>query len=125
MSSFDGILFGNGDDVGNFCYPNELPMIMIKILCPPVGVYWEQSKCGFPNVNRIVLNFIYTTLLYFPGLVHAISVQDACPGKKGVTRFGIVDGILTIIGLLFCLKLVRMFIRVIGYKIGMIERPPE
>ena len=125
MSSFDGILFGNGDDVGNFCYPNELPMLMIKIICPPLGVFWEQSKCGFPNVVRIIKNFIFTTFFYFPGLIHAIMVQDACPEKKTLVKFGILDGILTIIGLYLCYKLSRMFIRVIGYKLGMIDRPPE
>lgn len=125
MSSFDGAIYGNGDDVGNFCYPNELPMLMIKILCPPLGVYWEQSRCGFPDITRIIKNLIFTTLFYFPGLVHAISVQDACPEKKTLQSFGILDGILTIIGLLFCFKLVRMFIRVIGYKLGMIDRPSE
>tara|TARA_B100000927_G_C16086765_1_gene317490 strand:+ start:89 stop:466 length:378 start_codon:yes stop_codon:yes gene_type:complete len=125
MSSFDGILFGNGDDVGNFCYPNELPILMIKIICPPLGVYWEQSKCGFPDVVRIIKNFIFTTFFYFPGLIHAISVQDACPDKKSFKNLGILDGVLTIIGLYLCYKLFRMFIRVIGYKLGMIDRPPE
>ena len=85
MSSFDGAIYGNGDDVGNFCYPNELPMLMIKIICPPLGVFWEQSKCGFPNVVRIIKNFIFTTFFYFPGLIYAIN-EISCRAKVRVTE---------------------------------------
>ncbi len=72
MTAFERLMYG-GFGYGKICVPKGLPQLILTILFPPAGVFYEEYKAGFPNVTRIVMNFILTALFYFPGLIHALS----------------------------------------------------
>lgn len=62
-----------------FCYPNELKDIVLMVLFPPLWVLLKEihSKNPLTNIIRIVFNFIFTSIFYFPGLIHAMMIFRA------------------------------------------------
>ena len=72
QSTYDKFMDG-GLGYGSICFPAALPKILIMIIFPPLAVFLEQYKRGFPRVDKIVLNFVLTACFYFPGLLHALS----------------------------------------------------
>lgn len=56
------------------CYINPdgsvpFPVVIITVLCPPVGVFMEYGIIGW---LKILVCFILTLLFYFPGLIYAL-----------------------------------------------------
>ena len=58
------------------CFPKELGSMILILLFPPLFVFMKELKASppFKNFGRIVVNFILTSMLYFPGLIHAMSI---------------------------------------------------
>lgn len=71
-TAFERLMYG-GFGYGKMCIPAGLGQLILTILFPPAGVFYEEYKTGFKNVSRIVMNFILTACFYFPGLIHALS----------------------------------------------------
>lgn len=71
-TAFEKLMYG-GFGYGKICIPKGLGQLLLTILFPPAGVFYEEYRGGFKNINRIVMNFILTALFYFPGLIHALS----------------------------------------------------
>jgi len=55
-------------------------MYLLAILCPPIAVLLTGKPI------QAVLNFFLSLLLYFPGLIHAMSVVGASKADKRVKR---------------------------------------
>lgn len=72
MTAFEQFMYG-GFGYGKICYPAGLGQLIVTVLFPPAGVFYEEYKTGFKNPNRIIMNFILTALFYFPGLIHALT----------------------------------------------------
>ena len=47
------------------------------VIFPPLWVFLKElrNKDSFPNIYRIILNIILTSMFYFPGLVHAMTIM--------------------------------------------------
>lgn len=60
----------------SFCYPAELKDIILIVLFPPLWVLLKEiySKKPLTNIMRVVFNFIFTSIFYFPGLIHAMMI---------------------------------------------------
>lgn len=56
------------DDI---CLPKKTLNNIITILFPPLGLYLKQVKNKNTNMKKIIICFILTGLLYFPGLIYA------------------------------------------------------
>ena len=72
MSAIDRFLYG-GMGNGTICIPRFFPDILMVILFPPLAVFIQQYRAGFPDVKQIVISLILTSCFYFPGLLHAFS----------------------------------------------------
>ena len=59
-----------------FCYPTQLKDVAIMVLFPPLWVLLKEiySKKPLTNIMRVVFNFIFTSIFYFPGLIHALMI---------------------------------------------------
>jgi uncharacterized membrane protein YqaE (UPF0057 family) len=64
------------EEQGSFCYPSQLKDIIIMVLFPPLWVLLKEiySKKPLSNIIRVVFNFLFTSLFYFPGLIHAMKI---------------------------------------------------
>lgn len=71
----DKILYG-GMGYGNICIPKFVPNLILLIFMPPIYVWTQQHRNNYQNPKLIIINFVLTSLFYFPGLVHALSVMD-------------------------------------------------
>ena len=71
-TAFERMMYG-GFGYGKICVPAGLGQLILTILFPPAGVFYEEYISGFKNITRIVMNFILTAFFYFPGLIHALS----------------------------------------------------
>ena len=58
------------------CFPPELGSMILILMFPPLFVFMKEFKADppFKNFGRIIINFILTSMLYFPGLIHAMSI---------------------------------------------------
>ena len=58
------------------CFPPELGSMIILLVFPPLFVILKEIKSKPPlqNVGRIIISFILTSMMYFPGLIHAMSI---------------------------------------------------
>ena len=75
QSAYDKFMDG-GLGYGSVCFPAALPKFLIMIIFPPLSVFLDQYKLGFPRIDKIILNFVLTACFYFPGLLHALTVVD-------------------------------------------------
>jgi len=59
------------------CVPTVLKDLLILIVFPPLWVFLKEvtSKDSFPNIYNIILNIILTSIFYFPGLIHAMTIM--------------------------------------------------
>ena len=49
---------------------NQVILIILAILLPPVSVYWKR---GFGK--DLVINVVLCVILFFPGMIHAVWVS--------------------------------------------------
>ena len=68
-TAFERLMYG-GFGYGKMCIPAGLGQLILTILFPPAGVFYEEYKTGFKNVSRIVMNFILTTRSLHPKVRH-------------------------------------------------------
>ena len=59
------------------CVPTVIKDMLTMVIFPPLWVFLKElrNKDSFPNIYRIILNIILTSMFYFPGLVHAMSIM--------------------------------------------------
>jgi len=64
------------EEQGSFCYPSQLKDIVIMVLFPPLWVLLKEiySKNPLSNIIRVIFNFLFTSVFYFPGLIHAMQI---------------------------------------------------
>lgn len=66
---------------GSLCVPNIILDLILIIIFPPIYVISYQVQTKKMNMTQIIVNFILTSLFYFPGFIHALSVmrnKDKC-----------------------------------------------
>ena len=78
MSTFDKLMYG-GFGFGPICFPVYIPRLIIAVIFPPLAVFLEEMAKGFQDISRIIINIILTSLFYFPGLIHALTINIKCP----------------------------------------------
>lgn len=71
---FDKILYG-GIGYGTICIPKDLPNYLFMIAFPPLYVFLHQKRKGFKDIQKIIVCFILTCCMYFPGLIYAMKVH--------------------------------------------------
>jgi uncharacterized membrane protein YqaE (UPF0057 family) len=64
---------------GSLCIPEHLFDISISLIFPPLYVILSQLKNKKIDFGKIILNFVLTSLFYFPGLVHALYIMKEKP----------------------------------------------
>lgn len=80
---YDKILYG-GFGYSEFCLPNNILMIALTIIYPPLGMISYiinnalKTKKNmlielFININHIVYSIIYTMFLYVPGIIYTFN----------------------------------------------------
>ena len=59
------------------CVPTVLKDIAILVIFPPLWVILKEirSSDSFPSLYNIILNIILTSMFYFPGLIHAMTIM--------------------------------------------------
>lgn len=69
-------VMSGGMNSSPICFPKELGSMILILLFPPLFVFMKElkGKPPFNNFGRIIINFILTSMLYFPGLIHAMSI---------------------------------------------------
>tara|TARA_B100000989_G_C19477296_1_gene443502 strand:+ start:307 stop:618 length:312 start_codon:yes stop_codon:yes gene_type:complete len=75
QSAFSKMMDG-GIGYGTVCLPAELPKYIIMVIFPPLYVIMDQYKKGFPRFDKIIVSIVLTSLFYFPGLLHALSIIE-------------------------------------------------
>ena len=78
QSLYDKLMDG-GLGYGSICFPAEIGKYILLIIFPPLYVFIDQWKLGFPRIDRIIVNFLLTSFFYFPGLLHALSLLKCGP----------------------------------------------
>jgi uncharacterized membrane protein YqaE (UPF0057 family) len=73
QSFFDKAMYG-GLGYGTVCVPKNLPDYLIMIAFPPAYVFRHQMRRDFKNIEKILVCFILTCCLYFPGLIYAMNL---------------------------------------------------
>ena len=84
QSAFSKMMDG-GIGYGTICLPAELPKYIIMVIFPPLYVIMDQYKKGFPRFDKIIVSFVLTSLFYFPGLLHALSIIECGAYSDSVT----------------------------------------
>ena len=64
-----------GFGFGKLCLDRELTRLILMFLFPPLYVFLSERDRGFVNKREIILNLIYTSLFYIPGLIHALQYK--------------------------------------------------
>ena len=72
---------------GSLCMPKFLTELILIIIFPPLYIFLDQKKKGFPDFYQIIKNFILTCCFYFPGMIHALYIHG-----KGCKRAKIYSG---------------------------------
>ena len=85
QSAFSKMMDG-GIGYGTICLPAELPKYIIMVIFPPLYVILDQYKKGFPRFDKIIVNIILTSMFYFPGLLHALSIIECGAFSDPSTR---------------------------------------
>ena len=60
----------------SLCIPHNLLDFVIVITFPPLWMFIKELKSPNPmeNFYRIIVCFVLTSMLYFPGLMYALSI---------------------------------------------------
>jgi uncharacterized membrane protein YqaE (UPF0057 family) len=75
QSIYDKVMYG-GMGYGSICFPSNLSDYFYLLAFPPFYVFLDQKRKGFPNIQKILVCFILTCFLYFPGLIYALSTMN-------------------------------------------------
>ena len=65
---------GRLDSNDAFCLEHYMLKLGLIIIFPPFAVWLDQHEKNYPDTLKIMYCFILTALLYFPGLLYAISI---------------------------------------------------
>jgi uncharacterized membrane protein YqaE (UPF0057 family) len=75
MKFFNMLWKGGRLDSGDvLCLDHYMLKLMLIIIFPPFAVWLDQHEKNYPDTLKIMYCFIFTALLYFPGLFYAISI---------------------------------------------------
>lgn len=79
-------------DEQSICVPSVLLPLIICFIFPPLFVFVHEFKKSVPfsNGKSIFVNFLLTCFMYFPGLVHGLSLMR----KEGTWTDNYVGGAL-------------------------------
>ena len=61
-----------GFGFGKLCLDKEFTRLILLFLFPPLYIIVKEREKGFPNKSEIILSFIYTSIFYIPGVIHAL-----------------------------------------------------
>ena len=75
QSIYDKVMYG-GFGYGSICLPANFSDYLVMIAFPPLYVFLDQKRKGFPNIQKILISFILTCFLYFPGLIYALNIMN-------------------------------------------------
>jgi len=64
-----------GMGYGSICMPDSLLDMIIIIIFPPLYVITYQIKQKKMDIGQLILNFVFTSCFYFPGLIHALYIM--------------------------------------------------
>lgn len=58
------------------CVPSVLGPLILCFICPPLFVIVHEVKKPRPFSNgfNIIMSFLFTSLFYFPGVIHSLSI---------------------------------------------------
>ena len=71
---FDKIMYG-GLGYGTICIPKDLPDYLYMIAFPPLYAFIHQKRKNFEDIQKIIVCFLLTCCMYFPGLIYAMSMH--------------------------------------------------
>ena len=62
------------DSSDTFCLPSygTIFKIIFSVVFPPISMWIDQHQKNYPDITKIVLSFIYTAFLYFPGFIYTV-----------------------------------------------------
>ena len=62
------------DSSDSFCLPSygTIFKIFFSVVFPPISMWIDQHQKNYPDITKIVLSFIYTAFLYFPGFIYTV-----------------------------------------------------
>lgn len=68
------VYISGGIGFGKLCLDNKFVRLIIMILYPPLYIFLEEKRKTprFTNIKAIIMNFVFTCMFYFPGLIHAL-----------------------------------------------------
>ena len=61
---------------GSLCIPDIILDLILIIIFPPIYVVTYQIRKKKIDMGQIILSFVLTSLFYFPGFIHALSVMN-------------------------------------------------
>ena len=61
-----------GFGFGKLCLDKEFTRLILLFLFPPLYIFIKEREKGFTNKSQIILSFIYTSIFYVPGVIHAL-----------------------------------------------------
>jgi uncharacterized membrane protein YqaE (UPF0057 family) len=73
--SLGAAYINGGFGFGKLCLDHEFTRLILMFLFPPAYIYLKESQTGFKKKREIILSFIYTSLFYIPGLMHALQYK--------------------------------------------------
>ena len=75
QSLMDKIMYG-GLGYGTICLPKNLSDYILMIAFPPAYIFRHQMRRNFRNIEKILVCFLLTCCMYFPGLIYAMNVIE-------------------------------------------------
>ena len=60
------------DSNDTICLPSFKTILkfIFVFVCPPISMWIDQHQKNYPDITKIVLSFIYSAFLYFPGFIY-------------------------------------------------------
>jgi len=75
--SLGSAYINGGFGFGKLCLDHEFTRLIIMFIFPPAYIFLREKQNGFKNKREIILSFIYTSLFYIPGLIHALQYKHS------------------------------------------------